>query len=135
MRRSAPYLVSCVLVCCGGAERTDDRRISQEIEAQMTIAKAATIPSGATLAESSGPTRKGPVVSAEWAFDTEKAWNVYRSEAADSLQRSGYEALSTTPDAFAFAKHIPGDTYRVRIEGKGSASVTRVTVSFSASPD
>ncbi len=67
MRRSAACLVSCVLVCCGGAEGTDDKRISQEVEAQLALARDATVPSGVTL-EQSGPTRNSAVVSTEWSF-------------------------------------------------------------------
>ena len=89
MRAFPASLVSCVLVCCGGSDTRDDRRISCEVEAQMTMAKDATIPSGVTLAQNSGPTRDGALVSAEWSFEIQASWTAYGRQATASLQTAG----------------------------------------------
>ena len=52
-----------------------------------------------------------------------------------SIRRAGYEAMNGGHDALAFAHHVPGDSYRVRIARNAWASGTRVIVSFTASPD
>ena len=75
------------------------------------------------------------LVSAEWSFDLQTDWDAYTSQEMASLDRAGFKAVSKAQDTLAVAKHIPGDSYQVRIARNGSASTARVTVSFSASPD
>ena len=134
MRRFIACVVSCLLVACGGSETRGDRSISTEVEAQLTMARDATIPAGVTLAQSSGPTHNGSVVSAEWSFEVEAGWIPYGRQATASLQSAGYDLVTKTDDALALARHIPGDAYRVRIRRDG-ATPAGVTVSFTASPD
>ena len=135
MRRSAACLVWCVLVGCGGGPGAESRQISSEVEAQVAAARNATIPSGISLTDGSGPTREDSLVSAQWSFELQGDWEGYASQTGASLQQAGYEVVSSGADARALAKHVPGDSYRVRIAGQGLPSAIRVTVSFSASPD
>jgi hypothetical protein len=135
MRVSAVGLVSCVVIGCGGGPDANRERISLEVEAQLAAARTATVPQGVSLANSSGPTRQAYVVSADWSFDLQTDWDTYASRGVASLERSGYEAVGKGGDGLAFAKHLPGDSYRLRIARKGSPPAVRVTVTFSASPD
>ena len=135
MKRAATWVASCVLVGCSGASDTGSRQISSEVETQIATARNATIPSGVSLAESSGPTRQGSMVSTEWSFDLPTDWDAYAEATTASLGRAGYEVVNSGQEALALTRHVPGDSYRVRIARKGSASPSRVTVSFSASPD
>ena len=135
MKRAAILVASCVLVGCSGASGTGSRQLSSEVETQIATARNATIPSGISLAESSGPTRQGSMVSAEWSFDLQTDWDAYAEATTASLGRAGYEVVNGGQDVVALTRHVPGDSYRVRIARKGPASPPRVTVSFSASPD
>jgi hypothetical protein len=134
MKTAATSVLSCVLIGCG-APTTQGMRISSAVEMQLAAARNASIPAGITLADNSGPTRRGFLVLAEWSFGLRTDWDAYASEVMASFQRAGYEAVNRGPDSMAFANHVPGDSYRVRIARTDLASATRVTVSFSASPD
>jgi hypothetical protein len=89
------------------------------------------MPSALRLEQSSGPVRQGYLVSAEWSFDLETKWDAYLSETEASLQRAGYETVSKAGDVVVLARHVPGDSYRLRIVRRQRL----VTVRFSASPD
>jgi hypothetical protein len=127
VKGATPWVLSCVLIACGGAP-------DAAVEAQFAVARNATIPSGVRLADSSGPTRQAHMVSAEWSFDLQTDWDAYTSQGVAALERAGYETVDKVEHGLAFAKHIPGDSYRLRITRKGPASA-RVTVIFSVSPD
>lgn len=102
---------------------------------QIASARDATIPSGSSLTEQSGPLRNGSAVSAAWTFELATPWAKYRSQLTAVLRRVGYEPVSTSGDSLTFSKHVPGDSYRVTIDPSSGGSKTRVTVTFSASPD
>jgi len=127
-------LAACVLAGCGRAESRDDGALSPEVVAQIGRAKDATVPAGVTLTRYAGPTRKDVVVSAECTFEVQVGWAAYESEVTGLLRIAGYEPLAATDGGVAFAKHVPGDAYRVRIEREGSPSKL-VTVRVSATPD
>jgi uncharacterized lipoprotein YajG len=130
LRVLAACVASSFLAGCGGS----DRSITRQVETQLSIARDATIPAGVTLLVNSGPTRESSLVSAEWSFNVQVGWVTYRNEVITSLQKAGYELLTATGDSLAFARHVPGDSYRVSIARKESASDV-VRVRFAASPD
>jgi hypothetical protein len=135
MKGPTACLVSCVMIGCGGGPNAESRRLSSEVETELAAVKNATIPSAIRLTDTLGPARQGSTVSAEWSFQLQPNWDAYASEVMASLQRVGYETVSRGHDAVALARHVPGDSYRVRIARNGPGPATRVTVSFSASPD
>jgi hypothetical protein len=69
------------------------------------------------------------LASAEWSFNVQVGWVTYRNEVITSLQKAGYELLTDTGDSVAFARHVPGDSYRVSVERKESASEMVMCVS------
>lgn len=60
----------------------------------------------------------------------------YLDETSASLRRAGNEAVGAERAASwrTFAKHVPGDSYRVQMQSDATAG-TRITVTFTASPD
>lgn len=132
VRLLAACVASGLLAACGGSSGSD-RAITREVEVQLSIAKDATIPVGVTLLAGSGPTREGNVISADWAFEAPTDWRPYREQAEESLRRAGYEPVRTTNYDSAYARHVPGDAYRVVIVREASSA--RVTVTFRAGPD
>jgi hypothetical protein len=123
------------LVGCIGGGSGDRTTVTREVGAQFAAAKDATIPVGVTLAEQSGPARDHDVVSAAWSFDLSTSWDEYRATAVTTLQRAGFDRLPTPEGSMGFAKHIPGDSYRITIERARAELPTRVTVRFFSSPD
>jgi len=115
VKGAAPWVLSCILIGCGGGPDAEGRRISSEVEAQLAAARNATVPSGVSLADSSGPTRQPYSVSAEWSFDLQTDWAVYASQGVASLERAGYEVVGKGEHSLAFAMHTPGDSYRVNL--------------------
>jgi hypothetical protein len=105
---------SSLLAACGGGRDADPRTITREVEAQLAAARDATIPGGVNLLRSSGPTRQGQAVSAEWSFEAPTAWRPYLEQADAALRRAGYEAGTAGGDERTFNKHVPGDAYRPR---------------------
>jgi hypothetical protein len=134
LRRLATCAVAGLLSGCGGAPNADST-ITREVEAQLAIVRDATIPAGVTLVGSSGPEREAHSVSAEWSFEAPADWERYLDAAHASLRRSGFERLSTAASTLAYARHVPGDAYRVQISRDASSDRTRVTVTFLAAPD
>ena len=124
---------SCLLAACGGTRDSDARTIAREVEAQIAVARDATIPAGITLSGSSGPKREAHWVRADWAFEAPADWQRYLEGTVASLRRSGYEPVGT--GGLAYAKHVPGDVYRVHIARGESSPASRVTVTFHAGPD
>jgi hypothetical protein len=127
-------LASSWLGACGGARDTDPRTITREVEAQLAAARDATIPRGVALLSRAGPTRASVVVSAEWSFEAPMDWLPYLHQAEASLRRAGHEAWLSSPDERILTKHVPGDTYSVRLV-HDAAAPKRVMVTFLASPD
>jgi hypothetical protein len=134
VRLVAVCVGSSFLAACSSARDADSRSITREVEVQLATARGATIPGGVILTSSSGPTREGHSVSAEWSFEAPSDCRPYLEQAEASLRRAGYEPHSSTADEHMFSKHMPGDAYRVRLAHEGSPP-RRVTVTFWAGPD
>jgi hypothetical protein len=126
----AACVASSVLADCGGSGKS----ITRQVETQLSITRDATVPPGVMLLDNSGPTRESSLVYAEWSFNVQVGWVTYRNEVITSLQKAGYELLTDAGDSVAFTRHVPGDSYRVSVERKESAS-EMVMVRFRASPD
>jgi len=134
VRFVALCLGSSLLAACGGGRDADRRTITREVEAQLAAARDATIPGGVNLLRSSGPTRQGQSVSAEWSFETPTDWRPYLEQTEVALRRAGYEPRAASGDERTFNKHVPGDVYRVHVTNDATAP-RRVTVTFWAGPD
>lgn len=134
--RGMPAVIALWLSAgCGGSRAPQDRPISPQSETELAAARAATIPSGIRLVDSRGPSRQGLLVLAQWSFETGDGGQAYSSQAAAALHSAGYLSMTTTDGVLAFAKHVPGDVYRVEIAPRSLGPPLNLSVRFSASPD
>jgi hypothetical protein len=136
--RSTRWLALLVVVltaaalCCSCADTRNPRSFIQD---RVNAVRGLTVPLDATALNSSGPTLRNYLATANWEFETGSAKDVYLSWLSEQLQRDDFKLKSVDESNHVFTKNSQDKSESVTVQIAHSHEKLHVEVAYTLDSD
>jgi hypothetical protein len=118
--------------CCSCADPSDSRSVIQD---RVNAVRGHTVPADATALNSSGPTLRNYVATANWEFETGSAKDVYLSWLSQQLERDDFKLKSSNESNLVFTKSSRDESESVSVQIAPSNEKLHVEVAYTLDSD